>query len=106
MLKNFEDIDPDLNKLLLYYSEDGRNQERNGDVGTPLHIAVQYDYVRSVQVLLKHLARLDYASFQNFKSIMADLLDYTGIVDFLYEQPFQTIQTMQKPTIRVKSRMT
>lgn len=105
LLKNFEEIDPDLNKLLLYYYQDTDNEVKNTDIVTPLHIAVHNDFVRSINILLKYLARLDYASFQTFKSIMPDLLDYTGIIDFLYEQPFQTIQTMQKLTLRVEERM-
>lgn len=50
------------------------------------------EQTRSVNLILKYQALLEYSSFDTFKGILPDLIDYKNFNDYLYEQPFETVQ--------------
>lgn len=63
-----------------------------GELVTPLFLAVKIlEQQRSVNLLLKYLALIDYSSFNTFKSFLPDLIDYKNFNDYLDEQPFHTL---------------
>jgi len=60
-------------------------------IETPLHKALWQQNTRSVNLILKYQAEMDYSSFNTFKDIIAELVDYKGFFHYLIEQPFETL---------------
>lgn len=58
---------------------------QEGDFVTPLHIALSEDQTRSVNIILKYQAMLDYSSFNTFKKILPDLIGFKNFNDYLFE---------------------
>lgn len=113
VLKNLERIDPQLLEMLQYFyihqtedavigddespdfrgsvvkeDEDNELDFVNIDEGqfvTPLHIALALEQTRSVNLILKYQAVLDYSSFNTFKSILPDLIEFKNFNDYLLE---------------------
>lgn len=55
---------------------------------TPLHLAYYQKNNKSINVILKYLAELEFTQFKTFGDLAPDLVGYTGFIDFLYEQTF------------------
>jgi hypothetical protein len=73
--------------------EDDENylQLEKGELITPLYKAHKMEQTRSVNLILKYQSVLDYSSFDTFKGILHELIDYKNFNDYLYEQPFETV---------------
>lgn len=50
---------------------------------TPIHIAVHSKSNRSINLLLKKLAKINLVNSRNLKNIFADLLDFVSFSDYL-----------------------
>lgn len=70
---------------------------------TPLHIAVEQQNNKSITILLKFLALLDYSQFKTFRDLWPFLIEHQGFIEFMEEQTFQTLQMQNKQTLKVDS---
>ena len=81
ILKNFEKNDIVLLDQLQYYytlkEKDPKSGKEIEKRQTPLHIAFNRSQIKSTNIILKYLAKLDYAQFKTFKDIFPDMIDYT-----------------------------
>lgn len=101
ILKNFEMIDERLLEQLQYYYID-RDEKTDELVRvTPLHIAFKKQNNKSVNIILKYLAKIDYAQFKTFRDIFPKMIDFAKFPDFLEEQTFQTLQMANKQSMKV-----
>jgi hypothetical protein len=55
---------------------------------TPLHLAVKQQNNKSINIILKHLSSLEFTQFGTFGNLAAELVNYTGFIDFIWEQTF------------------
>lgn len=69
-------------------------------IETPLHKAHWQQNTRSVNLILTYQAQMDYSSFNTFKDILHELIDYKAFFHYLIEQPFETIQLQNKQSLR------
>ena len=67
MLKKFQGIDPDLLELLHYI---------NPDKKMPIHYALLTNNTRIVNVILKYMSQINYASIHHITDIISDLINY------------------------------
>ena len=68
---------------------------------TPLHLALREGNNRSINILLKFMAKIDYNASDTIKDILPQLLEYKEFLSYMNELPFQTIQMMNKQTLKV-----
>lgn len=47
------------------------------------------------------MSKINYNASETFKDILPDLIDFNGFIDYMEELPFQTLQMMNKQTLRV-----
>ena len=73
---------------------------------TPLHLAYYQKNNKSINVILKYLAELEFTQFKTFGDLAPDLVGYTGFIAFLYEQTFQTVQMQNKSVFRFEDKHT
>lgn len=73
---------------------------------TPLHIALRQDETRSVNLLLKYQARLDYSSFNTFKDILPELIQFKNFNEYMIEQPFETYQLATMSSLKSNNMIT
>ena len=76
-------------------------QDEGKKIVTPLHIAYETQNNRSINIILKYLSMLEFTQFKTFKDVFPSLVDYSGFIDYLYEQTFQTQQMQHKQILRV-----
>ena len=55
---------------------------------TPLHLAKKQQNNKSINIILKYLSVLEFTQFRTFGDLASDLVNYTGFIDFIYEQTF------------------
>lgn len=70
-------------KYLEAKNEDGDMVLVN-QIKTPLHIAVKQNNNKSINILLKYMARMDYCNMSTFKDVWIDILDYKSFTDFIW----------------------
>ena len=63
---------------------------------TPLYYAFLQKNNRSVKILLKYMAKIDFNASDAVKAILPDLIDYAGFTDYLEALPFQSYQMLNK----------
>lgn len=101
ILKKFEETDKILLEQIQYYNVEVDEEDSEKRIVTPLHIALDYKNNRSIKILLEYLAKIDANCSNTFKDIIPELVDYTGFDDYLEKLPLQTIQMINKQTLRV-----
>ena len=67
ILKNYLELDPKLLESLHY---------KDGSGKLPLHYAVQQNNTRVVNVLLKYMAKINYAAVLHIQDIFKELINY------------------------------
>ena len=108
VLKNFETTDRNLLNQLQYqqikYVEEKNDQNETvlvEKVETPLHIAVKQNNNKSINILLKYMAKMDYCNMSTFKDIWNLIVDYQSFTNFIWGLCFQTIQMQNKQNLKV-----
>ena len=84
ILKNFEQINPDLLEQIQYYHLAGSESKPE----TPLHLAFRSRNNRSVKILLQYMAKVPFNASSTYKDILKELIDFTGFTDYLWELEF------------------
>ena len=93
ILKSYESLDPVLLEQLFY---------KNDDKLTPLHIAVNANNTRMVNLILSFLAKLENSGIIMIKDIFKDLIDYKMFAHYLNCSTHQSVQMINKQTIILK----
>ena len=57
---------------------------------TPLHVAVDMKVASSINVMLKNMARFDYAVLRTFGRILPELIQYSAFKELIEAQSFST----------------
>jgi hypothetical protein len=52
---------------------------------TPLHIAFMKNNTQSINLLLKYMAKLEYGSFDVFKDLMPEMINFGAFSEFIEE---------------------
>mmetsp|Transcript_16686 Transcript_16686/g.25717 ORF Transcript_16686/g.25717 Transcript_16686/m.25717 type:complete len:142 (+) Transcript_16686:3239-3664(+) len=88
----------DINSPLIH------RKEKNLEIQkiTPLHLALREGNNRSINIILKFMGKIDYNASDTIKDILPQLLEYKELLYYLDQLPFQTIQMMNKQTLKVK----
>jgi len=55
-----------------------------------------------VNLVLKYMAKINYAAVKQIRNIFAPLINYQGFEHYLEECPFQTLQMESKQTLKIK----
>ena len=95
ILDSYQKIDPNLLEALYYTNEKGQ---------MPLHLAVQANNNRMVNLILKYMANIRFTPISSLKGIFKELVNFQGFADYLEKVPRQTVQMINKQTIMLKER--
>ena len=74
---------------------------KNGKNKIPLHIALEANNNRMVNLLLINMAKINYAAVDLIKDIFKDLINFQSFEKYLEECPFQSKQMQNKQTLRI-----
>ena len=76
-------------------------QYKNDKSKLPLHLALEANNNRMVNLLLTNMSTINYVAVDAVKDIFKDLINYKNFEQYLEECPFQTKQMQNKQTIRI-----
>jgi hypothetical protein len=79
ILKNFQQIDLKLMGLLYY---------QNSQKQLPLHISIQGNNNRIINLILKYMSYVPISQTSNLKDIFCQLLNYQNFTKYIAEAPF------------------
>jgi hypothetical protein len=68
---------------------------------TPLHIAHSNGNNRSINILLSFMAKIDSNNSASIKDILFELVEYQQFIPYMESLQFQTIQMINKQTLKV-----
>lgn len=92
VLSNIRNLDEEMLEILTYvqiiYNDGNRSKEMG--INSALHMAVKEGNTRSVDILLKYMALVEFNSSRNFSSIFNQLVEYQGFLTYLEDLPLQT----------------
>jgi hypothetical protein len=74
-------------KNLSYFQRNWQKQKKVPKT-TPLHLAHKQQNNKSINIILKYLAELEFTQFKTFGDLADELVGYTGFINFLFEQTF------------------
>lgn len=94
ILNNYQEKDPMLLEILHYVNKDGK---------IPLQIALESKNHRMVNLLLSYMADINFAAVSQLQSSFDDLLVYHGFEKYLCECPFDTVQMVNKQTLKIRT---
>jgi len=114
VLRKFNENDPVLLEQLHYFYEidmdkdddpddDGSKKQKMKKI-TPLHLALRMGNNRSINIILKYMAKISYNASDTIKDILPQLLEYKEFLCYMDELPFQTIQMINKQTLKVANK--
>ena len=71
----------------------------------PLHIAFDEGNGRSIDIILRYMAKIDADCSGTFKDIIPQLIEYAEFDNYLAELPFQTLEMKHKQTLKVEKQL-
>lgn len=93
ILENYQEKDPVLLEILHYVNEDDK---------IPLQIAIESKNHRMVNLILNYMSKINFAAVGQLKSDFDELLLFVGFEHYLCECPFDTVQMINKQTLKIK----
>jgi hypothetical protein len=75
----------------------------NKDKDIPLQIALRSKNHRMVNLILSFMSKINFAAVTQLQCEFDDLLLYAGFEEYLCECPFDTVQMVNKQTLKIKS---
>ena len=94
ILQHYESQDPILLEMLHYVN-------KSGDM--PLQISLRSKNHRMVNLILGFMSKINFAAVSHLKNEFDDLLLYAGFEEYLCECPFDSVQMVNKQTLKIQS---